>query len=80
MAFGLESNRGKLTTHSSRISLAVFLGAVNDISPYFSLLACLTLYYFSLYVYPCLAHCLSVAAQKRAVDEKGIPVQSEQNN
>lgn len=33
---------------------------------------------FSLYFCPCIAHCLSVAAQKHAVDAKGLPVQSEQ--
>lgn len=49
---------------------------MNDISPYFSLLASLTLYYF-LYFCPCIAHCLSVAAQKHAVDAKGLPLQSE---
>lgn len=76
MAFGLETHRGS-PQNTFKQNIPVFLGAENDISLFFLASCLLYIILFSLYFCPCIAHCLSVAAQKHAVDAKGLPLQSE---
>ena len=75
MAFGPETHRGSLKTH-----LSICPSISRCCEWYFSIFlsSCLPdIISFGLYFCPCIALCLSVAAQKHAVDAKGLPLQSE---